>query len=70
MARPVLELKGFQSIHLNIGESKEVSFTIKPELLQMLNEKMQTVVEPGDFQIMIGASSRELWLKGLLRVVN
>ena len=70
VARPVLELKGFQSIHLNIGESKEVSFTIKPELLQMLNEKMQTVVEPGDFQIMIGASSRELWLKGLLRVVN
>jgi beta-glucosidase len=68
VARPVLELKGFQRIHLKAGESKEISFTITPEMLQMLNEKMQTVVEPGDFRIMIGSSSRELWLKEILTV--
>lgn len=70
VARPVLELKGFQRIHLTAGESKEISFMITPELLQMLNEKMETVIEPGDFRIMIGSSSRELWLKEILHVTK
>lgn len=70
VARPVLELKGFQRIHLKAKESKEIFFTITPELLQMLDEKMKTVVEPGDFRIMIGSSSRELWLKETLKVSN
>jgi beta-glucosidase len=70
VARPVLELKGFQRIHLKPGESKQVSFQITPEMLQMLNDKMETVVEPGDFRIMIGSSSRELWLKDTLSVLE
>ena len=70
VARPVLELKGFQRIHLKAGEAKNISFTITPERLQMLNEKMQTVIEPGDFRIMIGGSSRELWLKETLTVIK
>lgn len=70
VARPVLELKGFQRVALHAGESKEVVFTITPEILQMLNEKMNTVIEPGDFRIMIGASSRSLWLKEVLRVTQ
>jgi beta-glucosidase len=70
VARPVLELKGFQRIHLKAGETKDILFTITPSMLQMLNEQMKTVVEPGDFRIMIGASSRELWLKETLTVVN
>jgi beta-glucosidase len=68
VARPVMELKGFQRIHLAAGESKMVSFTIEPSALQMLDEKMQTVIEPGDFRIMIGASSRDIRLKGVLKV--
>ena len=70
VARPVLELKGFQRIHLQVGETKEIFFTIKPVMLQMLNEQMKTVIEPGDFRIMIGSSSRELWLKEMLTVIN
>jgi beta-glucosidase len=70
VARPVLELKGFQRISLKAGESKEISFLITPEMLQMLNEKMQTVIEPGDFRVMIGSSSRELWLKENVKVVQ
>ena len=70
VARPVLELKGFQRVALHAGESKEVVFTITPEILQILNEKMNTVIEPGDFRIMIGASSRSLWLKEVLRVTQ
>ena len=68
VVRPVMELKGFQRIHLKAGESRQVSFNITPELLSMLNKEMQTVVEPGDFRIMVGASSRDLRLKGNLQV--
>ncbi|MEE1945580.1 glycoside hydrolase family 3 N-terminal domain-containing protein [Pedobacter sp. KR3-3] len=68
VARPVMELKGFQRIRLKAGESRQVTFNITPELLSMLNREMQTVVEPGDFRIMVGSSSRDLRLKGNLQV--
>lgn len=68
VSRPVMELKGFQRIHLKAGESKEVTFIIAPEMLTMLNKDLQTVIEPGDFRIMIGASSRDLKLKQTLTV--
>ena len=68
VARPVLALKGFQKIHLMPGEAKRIKFTITPDMLAILNDSMQTVVEPGDFRVMIGASSRELWLKANLHV--
>jgi beta-glucosidase len=68
VARPVMELKGFQRIHLNVGESKEVTFTITPEMLSMLDKDLKTVIEPGDFRIMIGASSRDIKLKETLTV--
>lgn len=69
VARPVMELKGFQRIHLAPGATTTVSFTINPALLSMLNKDMQTVVEPGNFSIMIGASSRDIRLKKVLTVV-
>ncbi|HEY9341993.1 MAG TPA: fibronectin type III-like domain-contianing protein, partial [Hanamia sp.] len=65
---PVMELKGFQRVHLLQGEEKEIAFAITPELLSMLDADMKTVVEPGDFQVMIGASSRDIRLKGILNV--
>ena len=68
VARPVLELKGFDRVHLEKGESKEVRFEITPELLSMLNEQMERVVEPGEFRIMIGASSNDIRLRGNLNV--
>ncbi len=68
VARPVMELKGFQRIHLKSGESKIISFSITPELLFMLNFKMEQVVEPGDFRIMVGASSRDIRLKETLTI--
>lgn len=68
VARPVLELKGFQRIHLKPGEKKTVHFQITPEMLQMLNKDLQWVVEPGEFTIMIGSSSREIRLRTTLTV--
>lgn len=70
VARPVLELKGFQRMHIKAGETKDLVFTITPEMLSMLNAEMKKVVEPGDFRIMIGASSRDLRLKETLTVNN
>ena len=68
LARPVMELKGFQRIHLHAGESKEVSFIITPEMLLMLDINLKEVVEPGDFRIMVGSSSRDIKLKETLTV--
>ncbi len=68
VVRPVMELKGFQRVHLLPGEEKEISFSITPDLLSMLNSELKTVVEPGDFRIMIGASSRDIRLRQILTV--
>ena len=68
VARPVMELKGFQRIHLKAGESKEISFLITPAMLSMLDKDLKTIIEPGDFRIMIGASSRDMRLKETLTI--
>ena len=60
ISRPVKELKGFQRIHLVAGESKEVRFEITPDMLKFYNIELKHVIEPGDFQIMVGANSREV----------
>lgn len=69
VVRPVQELKGFQRIHLKAGEEKEVSFEITPELLEQLDPELKPMVEPGEFRIMIGSSSRDLPLKTNLKVL-
>ena len=68
VARPVMELKGFQRLHLARGESRQIEFIISPEMLQMLDVNMDTVIEPGDFSIMIGASSKDIRLKETLSI--
>jgi beta-glucosidase len=68
VSRPVKELKGFQRIHLKAGEETDVSFKLAPDLFKMLNDKMQWVVEPGEFRIMIGASSKDIRLRDVLTV--
>lgn len=68
VARPITELKGFQRIHLRSGESQALRFVIGPDMLSMLDKDMKSVVEPGDFRIMIGASSKDIRLRGILNV--
>ena len=57
ISRPVRELKGFKKIHLKAGESKEVSFDITPDLLKFYDVNLKEVLEPGQFDLMIGTSS-------------
>lgn len=60
MARPVMELKGFQQIKLAPGESQQVTFIIEPEMLKFYNQDLQFVLEPGEFHVMVGPNSREV----------
>lgn len=68
--QPIKQLKGFQRIHLAAGESKSIRFQISVSDLKMLNPQMQWVTEPGDFRIMIGASSKDIRLRGILSLLH
>ena len=59
VTRPVKELKGFQKIELQPGETKTVALDITPESLAFYDIHMKYIVEPGDFEVMIGNSSRD-----------
>ena len=62
------KLAGFERVHLQPGESREVSFTLDRTSLELLNADMHWVVEPGEFACMIGASSVDTRLSGMLSV--
>lgn len=60
VALPVKELKGFKRIHLKSGESKNVEFTITPNMLKYYNNELQYILEPGKYDVMVGANSEDL----------
>jgi beta-glucosidase len=70
VARPVKELKDFARVELKAGESKRIKFTITPEKLQFYNVEMERVVEPGEFKVMVGSSSRDKDLQSISFVVE
>ena len=57
ITRPVKELKGFEKIHLNPGEEKEIKFTISSENLEFTNHQLIKAAEEGDFNVWIGPHS-------------
>ncbi len=59
ITRPVKELKGFQKISLEPGESKEVVFTLTENDLKFYNADLKYIAEPGDFTLFIGPNSRD-----------
>lgn len=60
IARPVEELKGFQQITLEPGETKKVSFNISVNDLKFYNSDLKYVYEPGAFKVFIGTNSAEV----------
>lgn len=59
VTRPDKELKGFEKIELNPGETKTVSFKITPKMLEFTGLKMEKVLEAGDYTVMVGTSSQD-----------
>lgn len=57
-------LRGFERVSLKPGETRKVKFTLTPEDLQILDKQMKWTVEPGDFQVRVGASSEDIRLTG------
>lgn len=55
--RPVKELKGFEKIELDVGETKTVSFEINEEMLKYWNKELKFVAEKGEFEVFIGKDS-------------
>ncbi len=69
IAVPVKQLRGFARVDLQPGETKNVTMTLTPEDLQLLDSDMHWRVVPGDFEIMVGKSSEDLPLQGILKVL-
>lgn len=68
VARPVMELKGFTRIRLAPGATQQVTFTLGPQHLRMLDVDRKWIVEPGVFRVMVGASSEDIRLRGQFEV--
>ena len=60
VTRPVKELRGFQRVSLKAGESRIVELPIDPDALAFHDERMNLVVEPGAFDVMVGTNSERL----------
>lgn len=67
--RPVKELLGFQKVYLQAGEEKIVSVTIKKDVLRVFDAKKESWIHPiGNWDLLIGTSSRDIFAKMVLQV--
>jgi len=60
VVRPVKELKGFRRVHLAPGERRRVEFEIGREELSFIDMALHRVTEPGDIEVLVGASSEDI----------
>jgi beta-glucosidase len=67
VAQPVMALKGFGRVQLAAGEEREVTFALDAHDLRVLDERMRWVVPAGTTTIMVGASSKDIRLRGEIK---
>ncbi len=70
ITRSVKELKGFAKVHLEPNEEKQITFDMPTDLLAFYDSKMRLFVEAGEFEIMIGSSSEDIRLKGIVELTE
>ena len=63
-----LNLCGFERVTLNPAQTKTVSFTITPDMLELMDRQGNCIVEPGIFEIKVGQSSENIKLKGAFEI--
>jgi beta-glucosidase len=66
----VLNTFFLKKLKLEAGQSEAIKFIIDREKLSFYNQQLQWVAEPGEFEIMIGASSRDIRLKDSFELVQ
>ena len=64
VAQPQMALRAFEKVYLKAGESRQITFCLGFDELSMINREMRRVVEPGAFEVLVGASSQDIRLKG------
>ncbi|WP_295335243.1 beta-glucosidase BglX [Flavobacterium sp.] len=69
VVRPVKELKDFQKVKLEAGESKTLKFIIDNEKLSFYNQALEFKSEPGEFNLMIGSSSADIYLTSTFELI-
>lgn len=67
--RPDKELKSFRKVEIAPGETKRLTFIITPEMLEYTGPDLNKVLEPGEFEIMIGGNSGDL-LSSKIKLTN
>ena len=67
---PVKQLKAFEKVDLKSGESKTIRLTLTISELALINQQMKKVVEPGDFELQIGAASNDIKITKTFSVVK
>ena len=67
---PVKQLKGFRKVDLESGEKRQVVFQLTPAHLALYDQKLERVVEPGEFKVMVGASSEDIRLADSFMVIE
>lgn len=70
VVRPVKELKDFQKVKLEAGESKTITFVIDKEKLSFYNSDLQWTAESGEFGLMIGSSSSDIRLQSQFELIK
>lgn len=69
VVRPIIELKDFQKIKLEAGETKTLKFIIDNEKLSFYNQALEFKSEPGEFNLMIGSSSADIRLNSTFELI-
>ncbi|HEY5744392.1 MAG TPA: glycoside hydrolase family 3 C-terminal domain-containing protein, partial [Terrimicrobiaceae bacterium] len=70
LVRPVKELKAFRRVNLQPNQEASVNFAIPVDMLNFTNLNGQRIVEPGEFEIMVGASSNDIKLHCRIEVIG
>jgi beta-glucosidase len=68
--RPVKELKAFGRVELKAGESARVTFEVPTDMLSFTGMTGPRIVEPGQFELQVGASSADIRLRGIVEVTG
>jgi len=70
MVRPVKELKAFGRVELGAGESARVAFHVPTDMLCFTGKDGRRIVEPGDFELQVGASSAQIRLRAVVKLTG